>query len=160
MLTLDMVREAQEALQGIARRTPLDPAPRLGENIYIKAENLQLTGAFKLRGAYNKIRSLTPEEAKRGVVACSAGNHAQGIALSATRLGIKSVICMPAGAPISKVEATRNYGAEVVLVPGVYDDAAAEAERMVREEGYTFCTVAQMQAVKDEVSQPKEQPAG
>ena len=138
MLTLDMVREAQEALRGIARRTPLDPAPRLGENIYIKAENLQLTGAFKLRGAYNKIRSLTPEEAARGVVACSAGNHAQGIALSATRLGIKSVICMPAGAPISKVEATRNYGAEVVLVPGVYDDAAAEAERMVREEGYTF----------------------
>jgi threonine dehydratase len=138
MLTLDMVREAQEALRGIARRTPLDPAPRLGENIYIKAENLQLTGAFKLRGAYNKIRSLTPEEAKRGVVACSAGNHAQGIALSATRLGIKSVICMPVGAPISKVEATRNYGAEVVLVPGVYDDAAAEAERMVREEGYTF----------------------
>ena len=68
MLTLDMVREAQEALQGIARRTPLDPAPRLGENIYIKAENLQLTGAFKLRGAYNKIRSLTPEEAKRGLL--------------------------------------------------------------------------------------------
>ena len=116
----------------------LGPAPRLGENIYIKAENLQLTGAFKLRGAYNKIRSLTPEEAKRGVVACSAGNHAQGIALSASRLGIKSVICMPAGAPISKVEATRSYGAEVVLVPGVYDDAAAEAERLVREEGYTF----------------------
>ena len=128
MLTLDMVREAQEALRGIARRTPLDRAPKFGENVYIKAENLQLTGAFKLRGAYNKIRSLTPEEAARGVIACSAGNHAQGIALSASRLGIKAVICMPAGAPISKVEATRGYGAEVVLVPGVYDDAAAEAE--------------------------------
>ena len=137
MLTLDMVREAQEALRGIARRTPLDRAPKFGENVYIKAENLQLTGAFKLRGAYNKIRSLTPEEA-RGVIACSAGNHAQGIALSASRLGIKAVICMPAGAPISKVEATRGYGAEVVLVPGVYDDAAAEAERLTKEQGYTF----------------------
>ena len=72
MLTLDMVREAQEALRGIARRTPLDRAPKFGENVYIKAENLQLTGAFKLRGAYNKIRSLTPEEAARGVIACSA----------------------------------------------------------------------------------------
>ena len=138
MLTLDMVREAQEALRGIARRTPLDRAPKFGENVYIKAENLQLTGAFKLRGAYNKIRSLTPEEAARGVIACSAGNHAQGIALSASRLGIKAVICMPAGAPISKVEATRGYGAEVVLVPGVYADAAAEAERLTKEQGYTF----------------------
>ena len=87
MLTLDMVREAQEALRGIARRTPLDRAPKFGENVYIKAENLQLTGAFKLRGASNKIRSLTPEEAARGVIACSAGNHAQGIALSASRAG-------------------------------------------------------------------------
>ena len=138
MLTLEMIQQAQEALRGLARRTPLDPAPKLGENIYIKAENLQLTGAFKLRGAYNKILSLTPEEAARGVIACSAGNHAQGIALSATRLGIRSVICMPAGAPISKVEATRAYGAEVVLVPGVYDDAAREAERLTKEHGYTF----------------------
>ena len=138
MLTLEMIQQAQEALRGIARRTPLDPAPKLGENIYIKAENLQLTGAFKLRGAYNKILSLTPEEAARGVIACSAGNHAQGIALSASRLGIRSVICMPAGAPISKVEATRAYGAEVVLVPGVYDDAAREAERLTKEHGYTF----------------------
>ena len=110
MLTLEMVQDAQEALRSIARLTPLDPAPKLGPNIYIKAENLQLTGAFKLRGAYNKIRSLSPEEAARGVIACSAGNHAQGIALSASRLGIKSIICMPAGAPISKVEATRGYG--------------------------------------------------
>ena len=138
MLTLEMIQQAQGALRGIARRTPLDPAPKLGENIYIKAETLQLTGAFKLRGAYNKILSLTPEEAARGVIACSAGNHAQGIALSATRLGIRSVICMPAGAPISKVEATRAYGAEVVLVPGVYDDAAREAERLTKEHGYTF----------------------
>ena len=133
-----MIQEAQESLKGIARKTPLENANRLGENIYIKSENLQLTGAFKIRGAYNKIRSLTPEEASHGVIACSAGNHAQGIALSATKLGIKSVICMPEGAPISKVEATRNYGAEVVLVPGVYDDAAREAERLSKEHGYTF----------------------
>ena len=123
---------------GIAQRTPLEAAPKIRENLYIKAENLQLTGAFKLRGAYNKIRSLSPEEAAKGVIACSAGNHAQGIALSATKLGIKSIICMPAGAPISKVEATKNYGAEVVLVPGVYDDAAREAARLSEEHGYTF----------------------
>lgn len=138
MLTLEMIQEAQAALRGVTRITPLNPAKKLGKNVYIKSENLQLTGAFKLRGAYNKIRSLTEEEAKRGVIACSAGNHAQGIALSAAKLGIKSIICMPAGAPISKVEATRNYGAEVVLVPGVYDDAAAEAARLTREQGYTF----------------------
>ena len=138
MLTMEMLEDARAALQGIARRTPLDPARGLGKNVFIKAENLQLTGAFKLRGAYNKIRSLSPEEAARGVIACSAGNHAQGIAWSATKLGIKSIICMPAGAPISKVEATRGYGAEVVLVPGVYDDAAREAERLTQEHGYTF----------------------
>lgn len=138
MLTLEMIRDAQKALVGVARVTPLNPAKNLGKNVYIKAENLQLTGAFKLRGAYNKIRSLTPEERERGVIACSAGNHAQGIALSATKLGIKSVICMPAVAPLSKIEATKNYGAEVVLVPGVYDDAAAEAARLTREKGYTF----------------------
>ncbi len=138
MLTMEMLEDARTALQGIARRTPLDPARGLGKNVYIKAENLQLTGAFKLRGAYNKIRSLTPDEASRGVIACSAGNHAQGIAWSAAKLGIRSIICMPAGAPISKVEATRGYGAEVVLVPGVYDDAAREAQRLTEEHGYTF----------------------
>lgn len=138
MLTFEMIQDARRALEGISRKTPLDPAPQFGANVYIKSENLQLTGAFKLRGAYNKIRSLTPEEAARGVIACSAGNHAQGIALSAAKLGIRSIICMPAGAPISKVEATRSYGAEVVLVPGVYDDAAREAERLTREHGYTF----------------------
>lgn len=138
MLTFEMIQDAKKALEGIARKTPLDPAPKLGENVYIKAENLQLTGAFKLRGAYNKIRSLTKEEAARGVIACSAGNHAQGVALSSTMLGVKSIICMPAGAPISKVEATKGYGAEVVLVSGVYDDAAREAERLAKENGYTF----------------------
>ena len=138
MLTLAMIQEARAALEGVARRTPLHPVPKFGKDVYIKAENLQLTGAFKLRGAYNKLRSLTPEEAARGVIACSAGNHAQGVALSAARLGIPSVICMPAGAPISKVEATKSYGAQVTLVPGVYDDAAREAQRLCREEGWTF----------------------
>ena len=137
-LTLQMIQDAKKALEGIARVTPLNPTKSLGKNVYIKCENMQLTGAFKLRGAYNKLRSLSEEEKARGVIACSAGNHAQGIALSATKLGMKSVICMPAGAPISKIEATKNYGAEVVLVPGVYDDAAIEAKRLCEEKGYTF----------------------
>ena len=138
MLTIDKIYEAQNLLKEVARVTPLTPAPALGDTIYIKNENLQMTGSFKLRGAYNKLSHLTAEEKAKGVVACSAGNHAQGVALSATKMGIKSVICMPAGAPIAKVEATRGYGAEVVLVPGVYDDAAREAERLNKEEGYTF----------------------
>ena len=138
MLTMESIREAQARLRGVARVTPLTGAKTLGRGVYMKAENLQLTGAFKLRGAYNKLCTLTEEERARGVIACSAGNHAQGVALSATRLGIRSVICMPAGAPISKVEATKNYGAKVVLVPGTYDDAAAEADRLAAQEGYTF----------------------
>ena len=138
MVTLETIWDAQNALRGVARGTPLNPAKALGKNVYIKCENLQLTGAFKLRGAYNKLRNLSAEERERGVIACSAGNHAQGIALSATKLGIKSIICMPAGAPISKVEATKGYGAEVVLVPGVYDDAAREANRLAELHGYTF----------------------
>ena len=138
MVTLETIWDAQNALRGVARVTPLNPAKALGKNVYIKCENLQLTGAFKLRGAYNKLRNLSAEERERGVIACSAGNHAQGIALSATKLGIKSIICMPAGAPISKIEATRNYGAQVVLVPGVYDDAYNRALELKEERGYTF----------------------
>ncbi len=137
-VTLDMIREARAALADVAELTPIVTSTRLGKNLFIKSENLQKTGSFKIRGAFNKIRMLSPEEAARGVIACSAGNHAQGVALSATRLGIRSVICMPEGAPILKVEATRGYGAEVVLVPGVYDDAAREAERLAKERGYTF----------------------
>ena len=137
-VTLAMIRDAREALKGVAEQTPVVTSTRLGKNLFIKSENLQKTGSFKIRGAYNKIRNLTPEEASHGVIACSAGNHAQGVALSATKLGIRSVICMPEGAPILKVEATRGYGAEVVLVPGIYDDAAREAQRLAKEEGYTF----------------------
>jgi threonine dehydratase len=138
LLNMEMMREAQKRLNGVVRVTPLTNTKNLGDNVFIKSENLQLTGAFKIRGAYNKVSSLSAEERARGVIACSAGNHAQGIALSATMLGCKSIICMPAGAPISKVEATKKYGAEVILVPGVYDDAAAEAERLTVEKGYTF----------------------
>ena len=127
-------------LKDVARRTAIIPAPQLcpGLDIYLKTENLQLTGSFKLRGAYYKISQLTDEEKSRGVIACSAGNHAQGVALGATHNGIKSLICLPAGAPISKVEATKGYGAEVCLVPGVYDDAYAKAMELQKEHGYTF----------------------
>lgn len=133
-----MIYDAQRVLRDVARVTPLISAPKIGENIYIKAENLQLTGSFKLRGAYYKIHSLSQEEKEKGVIACSAGNHAQGVALSASKSGIKSIICMPSGAPLSKIEATRGYGAEVVLVPGVYDDAYAKAIELMDEKGYTF----------------------
>lgn len=138
MVTLEMIKQAQQNLKGVARMTPLISAPKIGENVSIKAENLQLTGSFKLRGAYNKISSLTPEEKQKGVIACSAGNHAQGVALSATKNGIHSTICIPAGAPLSKVEATRGFGGDVVLVPGVYDDAYAKAVELTNEKGYTF----------------------
>ncbi len=138
MVTLEMIQEAKRNLEGVARVTPLFSAPKIGENVYIKAENLQLTGSFKLRGAYNKISSLTPEEKAKGVIACSAGNHAQGVALSATKNGIRSTICIPAGAPLSKVEATRGFGGNVVLVPGVYDDAYAKAVELTEAQGYTF----------------------
>ncbi len=138
MVTLEMIKDAKEVLKKVARSTPVISAPKIGENVSIKAENLQLTGSFKLRGAYYKISSLTPEEKARGVIACSAGNHAQGVALSATKNGIKSTICIPAGAPLSKVEATRGYGGDVVLVPGVYDDAYAKAVELTEKNGYTF----------------------
>ena len=138
MVTLEQIWAAQNVLRGVARVTPLNPAPTIGKNVYIKSENLQLTGAFKLRGAYNKLACLSDEEKAKGVIACSAGNHAQGVALSATKLGIRSVVCMPAAAPISKIHATENYGAEVVLVPGTYDDAAAKAQELAAQHGYTF----------------------
>nr|MDE6490613.1 threonine ammonia-lyase [Muribaculaceae bacterium] len=140
MLQLSEIYNASRVLKGVARRTPIMSAPKLNPaaDIYLKAENLQRTGSFKLRGAYYKISQLTDEEKSRGVIACSAGNHAQGVALGATHNGIRSIICLPAGAPISKVEATRGFGAEVCLVPGVYDDAYEKAIQLQKEHGYTF----------------------
>lgn len=140
MLTLDKIYHAAFVLKAVARRTDLIQAPVLskGFTMYLKTENLQLTGSFKLRGAYYKISQLNEEQRKNGVIACSAGNHAQGVALAATRMGIKSIVCMPDGAPISKVESTKSLGAEVRLVPGAYDDAAAYAAKLQKETGMTF----------------------
>ena len=140
MLSLDELYKARFVLSKILRRTELVRARQMNNDseIYFKPENLQITGSFKIRGAYYKISQLTPEEKKRGVVACSAGNHAQGVALGATSNGIKSLICLPEGAPISKVEATRRLGAEICLVPGVYDDAYKRALQLRDEHGYTF----------------------
>lgn len=140
MLNLDNFYKARYVLKRIIRRTDLVHAPKINPecDVYLKPECLQKTGSFKLRGAYYKISQLSEEEKKRGVIACSAGNHAQGVALGATEMGIKSLICLPEGAPISKVEATKRLGAEVRLVPGVYDDAYAEALRLRDEHGYTF----------------------
>lgn len=139
-VTLDNVYKAKYALKDIAIKTDVLYAPKLkkGTDIYLKTENLQITGSFKVRGAYYKMSKLTPEERQRGVVACSAGNHAQGVALAAQKNGIKAVICLPDGAPISKVEATKSYGAEICLVDGVYDDAYRKALQLRDEEGYTF----------------------
>ena len=140
MITLDSIYRASFALKNIIRRTDLIYAPQINpeSQIYLKPENLQYTGSFKLRGACYKIACLTEEEKQKGVIACSAGNHAQGVALGATKNGIDSLICLPAGAPISKVEATKRYGAKVCLVPGVYDDAYQKALELKEEKGYTF----------------------
>lgn len=138
MNQLEMIRNAADTLHDVARLTPIMPFDRRNPNLFIKAENLQKTGSFKIRGAFNKLSSLTIEEASKGVIACSAGNHAQGVAYSAMRLGMRSVICMPDYAPVMKVEGTRAFGAEVVLVPGNYDDSAKEAKRLADENGYTF----------------------
>ena len=140
MLTIDSVYKAKRVLKGVARKTDVIYAPKLcpGTELYLKTENLQVTGSFKVRGAYYKMHCLSKEEKARGVVACSAGNHAQGVALAAQKNGIKAVICLPDGAPISKVEATKSYGAEVCLVKGVYDDAYQKALQLRDEMGYTF----------------------
>ena len=140
MVTLDKIYHASHVLKEIIRPTELIKAPKICPdcNLYIKTENLQVTGSFKVRGAYYKISQLSDEEKKKGVIACSAGNHAQGVALAAAKNGIKAKICIPDGAPISKVEATKSYGAEVCLVKGVYDDAYEKAVSLVEETGATF----------------------
>ena len=139
-LTLNEIYRATHVLKPLLRPTHLVAAPsiRKGCEMYIKPENLQVTGSFKVRGASYMISQLSEEEKARGVIACSAGNHAQGVALAAQASGIKSIICLPAGAPISKVEATRSYGAEICLVPGVYDDAYNKALELKDEYNMTF----------------------
>ena len=140
MLTLDMVYQAAHTSKNTVRKTDLIPATGLDSDcrLYLKAENLQLTGSFKLRGAYYKISSLSKEEKEKGVVACSAGNHAQGVALAAQRSGIKATIFLPSVAPISKVEATKKYGAETKIIDGIYDDAYEAAVEYQKETGAVF----------------------
>ena len=139
--TLGMILEARERLKGVAQRTGLVQFKALSDEhsqIYLKTEDLQNTGSFKVRGAYIKIASLSEEERACGVIASSAGNHAQGVALAAKAFGVPATIVMPAGAPLSKVKATRELGANVVLHGSVYDDAYAEACRIQQETGATF----------------------
>ena len=140
MVTIDKIFHASVVLKDIIRPTPLAKAYGIAPqcNLYLKPENLQNTGSFKLRGSGYKIAQLSDEEKAKGVIACSAGNHAQGVALAASKCGISSLICLPDSAPISKVEATKAYGAQVCLVPGVYDDAYNKALDLKEKEGYTF----------------------
>lgn len=140
MLSLDKVFDAQTVLKSIIRETNVVKTYGIAPDcdLYLKPDNLQITGSFKVRGSAYKISQLSAEEKAKGVIACSAGNHAQGVALAATKNGIKSLICLPDSAPISKVEATKGYGAEVCLVEGVYDDAYNKAIELKEKEGYTF----------------------
>ena len=139
MLTLDKIYSARFALNSVLRHTDLiKTSLREDCEVYLKPECLQVTGSFKVRGAYYKISQLSEEEKARGVIACSAGNHAQGVALAAQKNGIRANICIPDGAPISKVEATKSYGAQVTLVKGVYDDAYRKAVELQQESGATF----------------------
>ena len=140
MLTLDKIYHASYVLKEAIRPTDMIKASNLSADceLYLKTENLQVTGAFKARGAYYKISQLSDEDRAKGVIACSAGNHAQGVARAAQKYGIKSLICMPDSAPISKVEATKSYGAEVCLVEGTYDDAHDKAVELQSQTGAKF----------------------
>lgn len=141
-VTLETIKKAKKQIENSIKRTPLIECPTLeeqvGGKIFFKLENLQKTGSFKIRGALNRIANLTEEEKKKGVIASSAGNHAQGIALGATAQGIKATIVMPETAPIAKVTATKGYGADVVLCGTVYDDAFAKACEIQKETGAVF----------------------
>ena len=140
IVTIDKIFHASVALKGIIRPTPLAKTSGIAPecDLYLKPENLQYTGSFKIRGSGYKIAMLSEEEKAKGVIACSAGNHAQGVALAASKCGISSLICLPDSAPISKVEATKGYGAQVCLVKGCYDDAYSKALELKEEHNYTF----------------------
>ncbi len=142
VLTLEKIEEARSRLAGVASLTPLDYSVTFsaitGNTVYLKLENMQKTGSFKIRGAYNKIMSLNEEERLRGVIAASAGNHAQGVAYAAGRAGLRCTVVMPAGAPISKVMATRGYGADVILAEGGYDEAFQHAVELQAKSGATL----------------------
>ncbi len=139
---LENVRKAAANLDGVLRKTELIYSEffskETGNRIYIKPENLQRTGSFKIRGAYNKVANLSEEERAKGIIASSAGNHAQGVALAASKMGIKSTIVMPLVTPLIKVDSTKSYGADVVLHGNIYDEAYAKAVELSNEYGYTF----------------------
>ena len=142
MLTLEAFEEAAECVKRVIQDTKLIYSEyfstQTGNKVYLKPENMQVTGAYKIRGAYYKTSTLTPEERARGLVTASAGNHAQGVAYAAKAYGVKAVIVMPATTPLMKVNRTKSYGAEVVLHGDVYDEACEYAQKLAREEGYTF----------------------
>ncbi len=142
MLTLEKFEEASETVKRVTQETKLVYSEyfsrQSGNRVYFKPENMQLTGAYKLRGAYYKISTLTEEERSRGLITASAGNHAQGVAYAAKAYGCKSVIVMPTTTPLMKVNRTKSYGAEVVLYGDVYDEACARAYELAEEAGYTF----------------------
>lgn len=140
MITIDKLKDAANVLKSTIRKTDMIYAQNIMENsnIYLKVENLQVTGSFKVRGASYKIANLPDEEKKKGVIACSAGNHAQGVALASQKNNIKATIFIPATAPISKVEATKKFGAEIKLIDGVYDDAYKAAVEYQKETNGTF----------------------
>lgn len=141
-VTFEMIKDAKKNLQGIIKETDLTFAEKLSHdtrmNVYLKLENLQKSGSFKIRGAYNKIIHLSDEEKSRGVVASSAGNHAQGVAISATLLDIKSTIVMPKNAPFAKISATKKHGADVILEGSIYDEAYELAKEIQNQTGATF----------------------
>ncbi|HIR90898.1 MAG TPA: threonine ammonia-lyase [Candidatus Limicola stercorigallinarum] len=142
MLTLDAFEQASEKVKEVTIPTELVESPHFsqatGNRVFFKPENMQRTGAYKVRGAYYKISTLTPEELGRGIITASAGNHAQGVAFAATRAGAKSVVVMPTTTPLIKVERTKQYGADVILEGDVYDEACDYALELAEREGYTF----------------------
>ena len=140
MLAIEKIIKASQILKEVIRKTDLIYAPAISSKnkVYLKSENLQVTGSFKIRGAYTKVSLLSDEQKSKGIIACSAGNHAQGVALAAQKNNIKSTIFIPSTAPISKIEATRKYGADIKLVDGVYDDAYKEACSFQKETGAEF----------------------
>ena len=142
MLNLDKIYEARERIKDVVVNTPLALAPYLSElcecEVYLKKENLQVTGAFKIRGAYNKIASLTPQQHASGIIAASAGNHAQGVALSASKFDTNAIIIMPESTPLTKVNGVKHYGAEVILHGANYDEAYAYAREYADKHALTF----------------------
>ena len=142
MLTLEKFEEASEIVKKVTQDTKLVYSDyfsaQTGNKVYLKPENMQMTGAYKLRGAYYKISTLSEEERAKGLITASAGNHAQGVAYAAKAFGVKAVIVMPTTTPLIKVERTKGYGAEVVLYGNVYDEACEHAYQLAEENGYTF----------------------